>query len=136
MPSSETALCDTGPLVALFSAGQYRREECQEAVADFRGTLTTLAVLTEAFYFLERPSERELLWEFVIRGGLHVAELSDAELERMSWLMEKYADLPMDFADASLVTLSERLKLARVLTLDRHFRVYRPRHAASFEIFP
>ncbi len=51
--------------------------------------------------------------------------------------MTKYADLPMDFADASLVALGERLKLRKVFTLDRRdFRLYRPRHVRSFEIFP
>jgi uncharacterized protein len=55
---------------------------------------------------------------------------------RMRDLMEKYADLPMDFADASLVAVSERLKIGKVFTLDRHFRVYKPRHTSSFEIAP
>jgi predicted nucleic acid-binding protein len=44
--------------------------------------------------------------------------------------------LPMDFADASLVVLAERLLLRNVFTLDRHFRLYRPRHVRAFEIVP
>jgi uncharacterized protein len=60
-----------------------------------------------------------------------------AELPRMQSLMEQYADLPMDFADASLVVLSERLKVRRVFSLDRcDFLLYRPRHVRGFEVFP
>jgi len=43
----------------------------------------------------------------------------------------------MDFADASLVALAERLNVVQVFTIDRRdFRVYRPRHTRAFEIFP
>ena len=137
MPSGETGLCDTGLLVALFASGQHAREGCQRALRDLRGILlTTLPVLTEAFYFLDSPAERELLWSFMFQGGLQVAELSFRDMERMRVLMEKYADQPMDFADASLVALSERLRLRKIFTLDSHFRAYRPRHANSFEILP
>jgi len=135
--SSEMALCDTGPLVALFSRGQFAQPECEAALHDFGGRLvTTFAVLTEAFHFLDQPAERDHLWNFVLGGGLGLVELSLSDLERMRRLMTKYADLPMDLADASLVVVGERLKLNRVFTLDRHFRLYRPRHASSFSIFP
>jgi uncharacterized protein len=135
--SVETALCDTGPIVALFSRGQFAQEECEAALHDFRGTLvTTFAVLTEAFHFLDQPNERDLLWNFVLGGGLGLAEVTLSDLERMRRLMTKYADLPMDFADASLVVVGERRKLNRVFTLDGHFRLFRPRHAGSFHVFP
>ena len=61
MQSAGTALCDTGPLVALFSRGQFAQEECEAALRDFRGTLvTTFAVLTEAFHFIDEPAERNI----------------------------------------------------------------------------
>jgi len=124
--------------VALFSEGQYAQEDCQRALKDVRGTLwTTLPVITEAFYFLDRDSERELLWKFMLGGALRLAETLPADLSRMRSLMKKYFDLPVDFADASLVATAERLNVRRIFTLDqRHFRVYRPRHVHSFELFP
>lgn len=137
MLSAELVLCDTGPLVALFSAGQYAQQECQKSLRELRGGLmTTLPVLTEAFHFLDQPCERELLWTFIASGVLRLADISQPDLVRIRGLMDKYADSPMDFADASLVVVAERLKVRRVLTLDRHFRLYRPRHARAFEIFP
>ena len=46
--------------------------------------------------------------------------------------MEKYADLPMDYPDATLVLLAERLEVFDVLTLDRRgFKVYRSTKASA-----
>jgi hypothetical protein len=58
-------------------------------------------------------------------------------LGRVVDLMEKYRNLPMDFADASLVTLGEELGLDNVLTLDRRgFSVYRLHGRRPFHILP
>ncbi len=124
--------------MALFSEGQYAQEDCQRALKDRLGRLTTtFPVITEAFYFLNPQSERELLWEFVLSRALRLAEILPADLSRMRSLMKKYSDLPMDFADASLVAMAESLNVRKVFTLDRrHFSVYRPRHTHSFEVFP
>ena len=99
--------------------------------------MTSWPVFTEAFHFLDRPVGRSLLWDFVLSDALRVEEAPKSELARMRVLMDQYADLPMDFADASLVALAERLRVFRVFTLDRRgFAVFRPRHAEFFEIFP
>jgi predicted nucleic acid-binding protein len=58
-------------------------------------------------------------------GGLDFIGLDKADLPRMRELMEKYADLPMDFADAALVRVAERDGCARILTFDAHFGAYR-----------
>ena len=138
MPSAEKALCDTGPLVAMADREDTAHERCQEAFGRFGGNLvTTWPVLTEAFYFLDGPFLRDFLWEFALRAGVEIVNLSLDELSRIRTLMTQYASLPMDFADASLVVLAERLRLGRVFTLDRRdFLVYRPRHIVAFEVFP
>lgn len=138
MPSIEVALCDAGPLIALFSEGQYAQDQCQEVLKTRRLRLVaTLPVLAEAFYFVARPSEREALWNFMRGGVFHIAETLPDDLLRMRDLMRKYADLPMDFADASLVATGERLNVFRIFTLDRrHFAVYRSHQRRAFETFP
>ena len=50
--------------------------------------------------------------------------------------MEQYKDLPMDFADATLVAAAELLKLRRIFTLDRNFLVYRAAGRKPFEVLP
>jgi predicted nucleic acid-binding protein len=55
------------------------------------------------------------------RRELVLHELALEEMARMAQLMEQYRDMPMDLADASLVTMAEGLALRRVFTVDRHF---------------
>lgn len=132
------ALCDSGPLIALFDPSERSHERCRAVLQEFRGRfVTSWPVLTEVFHFLDRPVGRSLLWDFVLSDAVRVEEVLKSDLGRMRVLMEQYADLPMDFADASLVALAERLRVYRVFTLDRRgFVIFRPRHAGSFEIFP
>lgn len=47
------------------------------------------------------------------------------DIQRIVEIMRQYADLPADFADASLVAPCERRGFERVATLDKHFDVYR-----------
>ena len=138
MPSAARALCDAGPLIALFDLSDEAHGRCAGALKTFTGRfVTTWPVLTEAFHFIDHPKDRSLLWNFVLSDVVRVEDVLATDLERMRLLMEQYADLPMDFADASLVVLAERLKVYRIFTLDRRgFGVFRPRHAHGFEIFP
>lgn len=47
------------------------------------------------------------------------------EKQAIIWLMQKYEDVPMSFADACLVRMTELLPEPVVLTTDTHFRIYR-----------
>jgi predicted nucleic acid-binding protein len=137
LPSVEPALCDSGPLVALFDASDSAHEECRGILRGLQCPLvTTWPALTEAFYFLENLAARELLWDLISGPTVETENVSRSDFSPMRSYMVKYADLPMDFADASLVVIAERLRLRKVFTLDHHFRLYRPRHARSFEVFP
>ena len=79
---------------------------------------------------------QRLLWELMLSEDVEIADLDGAGIIRARALMEKYHDLPMDLADASLVAVAEQRRLTRVLTLDAHFRVYRPAPRATFEVLP
>jgi predicted nucleic acid-binding protein len=138
LPSVVRALCDSGPLIALFDLSDEAHARCSAALRTFAGGfVTSWPVLTEAFHFIDQARDRSLLWNFVLRDVIRVEDVLATELGRMRLLMEQYADLPMDFADASLVILAERLKICRVFTLDRRgFGVFRPRYGQGFEIFP
>ena len=67
---------------------------------------------------------------------LEVRSHTVEDLERMRALMERYADAPMDLADASLVALAEALNETLVFTLDDHFRAYRLRDRRAFQVVP
>ena len=138
MPSVERALCDASPLIALFDLSDDAHERCTAALKAYTGGfVTTWPVLTEAFHFIDRPKGRSMLWNFVLSDVVQVDDILATDLARIRILMERYADLPMDFADASLVIMAERRRVFNIFTLDRRgFSVFRPPNAQAFEIFP
>jgi hypothetical protein len=71
------------------------------------------------------------------RGALQVVPLAKEDLPGIRSLMRKYEDLPMDFADATLVHIALREGIREIFTLDRRdFRVYRLGPRRSFTIIP
>lgn len=121
-------LVDTGPLVAAFDPSEPGHAAYGRTLAAVRDeSVTTTPVLTEAFHLLaRRPRASRGVRDLVLDGPLAVSRLEDADLRRCFDLMVRYADTPMDFADASLVCVGERLGIDRVFTLDRrHFSAYR-----------
>lgn len=133
-------LTDAGPLVALIDADEADHEVCRLVLAGLRLPLsTTWPAFTEAMYLLSRAGGRagqEALWKLTLSGRLDIADLSRPALERSSRLMAKYADLPMDLADATLVALAEERGDRRVFTLDSHFQIYRIHGRQRFEVIP
>jgi len=106
---------------------------------DWRGSIvTTEAVLTETLYLVgPRWEAQRIGLEFVLRGAVLLAPSSRETLARVATLMEKYQDVPMDFADATLVALGEELDANQVFTLDRRgFSVYRLHGRRAFQILP
>ncbi|HEY7299688.1 MAG TPA: PIN domain-containing protein [Xanthobacteraceae bacterium] len=135
MPS---IVVDAGPLIALFDRDDRYHRRAVEFVANCREQLiTNLPVLTEATFLLRFSVEaqRDLLW-----WALHSIEIDQdtaADLPRIIALLEKYRDMPADFADASLVALAERRNISRLASIDRDFAIYRVSDKRSFDnVFP
>ena len=133
-------LVDTGPLVALFDAKDKDHGRCIRVLATLDEKLvTTIPVVTEAFHLLKPGSPGPpRLMDFVRSGGIAVLPLDAQSLTRCFQLMIQYADIPMDLADASIVTVAEHSRTDRVFTLDyKHFTTYRIRrgyHQIPFTI--
>ena len=99
--------------------------------------MSTEAVLTEATHLLSRVRNgREKCLEFFLAGGATLISPSLATLRRCHQLIEKYADVPMDYADATLVALSEELDTDLVFTTDGDFQIYRMRRNRPLRIVP
>jgi predicted nucleic acid-binding protein len=63
--------------------------------------------------------------------------MTGARLTRCAELIERYKDVPVDFADATLVVLAEELGIGTVFTLDhRGFEAYRWRRTRRFTLVP
>jgi uncharacterized protein len=132
-------LLDTGALVALIDRRQRMHKACVQALSSWRGiAVSTEAVLTEASHLVRhvRGGPAACVSTFV-DGAATLLPLTAGMLRRTRFLIERYEDLPMDFADATLVALAEELDSATVMTLDRRdFGVYRIRERKPFRIIP
>lgn len=121
-------LVDAGPLVALVDADDQHHAKCVAALKSFREPLATIwPPIVEAMYLLsDEPLAQEALWEMLDRGAVMLLALDAADVPRIRELMRKYANRPMDLADAALVRVAEREGLRKVFTIDRRdFAVYR-----------
>jgi uncharacterized protein len=131
-------LVDAGPLIALLDKSDPHHGACVAAAKRLPAPLLTVwPVLTEAMYLLGAwTAQRELLGH-VADGTLRLLALGEDDVPRIRQLMEKYRDLPMDLADACLVRVGERERVARVFTIDRRdFALYRPARLGRFKVVP
>lgn len=133
-------LVDAGPLIALIDADEPDHQRCRQALDRLRlPLLTTWPAFTEAMYLLGRGAGwagQHALWRLALRGDLDIAAPSAAANARAAHLMERYADRPMDLADATLVALAEERDTNRIFTLDADFHVYRFKGRRRFEVVP
>jgi uncharacterized protein len=131
-------IIDTGAFLAILNHRDPNHQKAKVVLGSITEPLiTTYPILTETCYFLLARPGRTTPAEFlhqVTQGVVKIFNLEQVHLERMVVLMERYADLPMDFADASLVVLAESLREGRILTVDRRdFTVYRWHDTHAFE---
>jgi predicted nucleic acid-binding protein len=112
-------LLDTGAFVALLDKSERNHERCVMFFKDFKGKLfTTEPVLAETIYLLGPSVKAQKTGiEFILRGGAMLVPQSMESLSRAVALMERYKDIPMDFADATLVSFAEETEHMSV-TLD------------------
>ena len=132
-------LLDTGALVALIDRSEKRHKDCVAVFENWDSSIfTTEAVLTEALYLLNAQWRwQKICLEFFTREAFMLVPASASSLDRVSLLMERYRNVPMDFADATLVSLAEEINADTVFTLDRRgFETYRIRSRKPFQIVP
>lgn len=131
-------LLDTGPIVAFLDDTDAAHRMVVRGFERFAGRfVTTDAVVVEAMHLVSRsPAGPGLLIDFLFssQAAIH-ASMSADDLLQAGELMTKYADVPMDFADATLVLLAARLQITAVCTLDRRgFRTYRSGTRKAFDL--
>ena len=125
-------LIDSGILLSYYQ----QQEPLHQAVVAFfdqkaAQLITSPICIAEVLWLLGDPGDPRVLAAqnhllgAVARSGIEAINLLPEDYARIVALNERYADLPGDFADLTLVTLSERLDVAEILSLDSDFDVYR-----------
>ena len=136
---ADELLLDTGAFVALIDRDEKAHRDCVAALERWNGPIvTTEGVLTETLYLVgpQWRAQRTCL-DFILRGAFQLVASSTASLRRVTALMERYRSTPMDFADATLVSLGEQLETDWVFTLDRRgFSTFRMHRNRPFQIIP
>ena len=132
-------LVDTGVLYALAD----RRDAWHARVRDYlrkhpQTLLAPVTVLPEVAYLLRERIGAHAEAAFVAslaNGEIAVEELKESDLKRAESVMTAYDEL--GFVDASIVAMTERLRLSVLATTDRrHFGVVRPAHVERLELVP
>ncbi len=133
------AILDTGPWVALIDRSESRHAECVRWLREFSGRLySTEAVLTEVLYLLNFSIKAQCAaLDFVLESVVEIVPASIKSLKTTKNMMKKYADLPMDYADATIVCLAAETGTLNVVTFDRKdFAIYKLPKKKSFMTMP
>ena len=120
-------LIDSGPFIALFDADDnYHRKIKDFLVGHQYCYISTLAVLTEVSHMLDFSAKAQQdFYEWVMCKGVIISDINQNDMPRLIDLTKKYADLPMDFADATLVITAEKTGIREIISLDSDFDIYR-----------
>lgn len=134
------AILDTSCVYALMDADDDGHRRTLKAVEAFDETLLLPdVVLPEVSYLVNKYLGVEA--EIKLLAGIEDGELAletflPQDVSRVAQLIAGYSDSRIGFVDGAIVAMAERLGVTKVFTLDKHFRMIRPRHAVGFEVLP
>jgi predicted nucleic acid-binding protein len=123
----DTILIDAGPLIALFDKDDHFHSKIKDFIAKNNYKfVSTLAVITEVTHMLDFNISVQIdFLEWIMNKGVLLHEIQQCDFPRIIELTEKYSDLPMDFADATLVIAAEKTGIKSIISIDTDFDVYR-----------
>jgi predicted nucleic acid-binding protein len=134
-------LLDSGFLFASLNSSEAEHKATIGVLEDIREPIVLpVPAITEVAYLLARDISNEAAADFI--ASLATTELTlenprQEDYSRSAEILRQYSDANLDFVDALIVAIAERLNINRLLTLDRRdFQLIRPKHCVSFELFP
>ena len=134
-------LLDTGFLYALLNRSESNHARVLAVSRTIREpVILPVPAITEVAYLLLRDVGSEAVADFLQsleKTDLILESPTVSDFGRAAQVVRQYADARVDFVDAVIVAIAERLANTRILTLDvRHFAMFRPRHCTAFELLP
>ena len=134
------AVADTGFVAAIGNRKDRHHRVCLESYRRVQTIYLTQSVLTESAFILMGEAGIPLTAKMLQELGKTKYKLIALELEdvsRSAALLLQYADSKLDFVDATVVAICERLNITTVLTIDRRdFSMIRPAHTTHFDLLP
>ena len=131
-------ILDTGVLVALLSKSDRSHDWAVRQWSQVKPPAFTCdAVISETYFLLKRRYLIEAVFEMIEVGAIAISFNLQEESSNIRVLMSRYESVPMSFADACLVRMSEQIPNSAVMTLDSDFKIYRRhRNEEIAVIFP
>ena len=128
-------LVDTSVLVGYYDAtDQYHTQVRNFFINCTSELVTTVGCVTEVMWLLAPDWQLQNNFLSAVANNIYKSEpLTVEDFARIAKLNSEYADLPGDFADLSLVAISERLDIPAIATLDKDFDIYRRYRRQAFE---
>jgi len=122
-----TVLIDSGPLIALFDRSDRYHQDILSFLKSFEGRLvTTWAVLTEVSHMLDFNLQVQIdFLKWIELGAVEVYEITQSDLATIIEMMERYTNVPMDLADASLMFVAHQENISKIISIDSDFDIYR-----------
>ena len=120
-------ILDTGPIVALFDKSDKFNSAIYDFIKDYKGVfISTWPVISEVSFLLEYKKQTQIdFFKWLELGGINLIDIDCTDILLIREMMEKYSNVPMDLADASLMLISDKLELESIITLDKDFYIYR-----------
>jgi len=134
------AVADTGFVVAILHRGDKNHRASVAVYRTLQHIYLPQSTLTEIAYLLVQRAGEDAVVKFL--NGLPgskftVTALSDDDLSTTAAILQQYTSSRIDFVDATVMAVAERMDVTTVLTVDyRDFRLYRPRHCPYFTLLP
>jgi predicted nucleic acid-binding protein len=138
--TSRQAVDDTGFIVALTNTNDTAHVSARQNFIRFEQIFLPQSTLTEILFLIRRDAGTATVINFLdslYRSRLKLTCLNDQDIKRTIQLLKQYQDSRIDFVDASVMAMAERLEIRNILTLDRRdFSLVRPAKWDYFEPYP
>jgi predicted nucleic acid-binding protein len=123
----QKTLIDSGPLIALFDKSDSYHLKVLNFLKSYKGTLvTSLAVVTEVSHMLDFNLQVQIdFLKWIELGGIEIYNITQNDIADIRVMMQKYIDIPMDFADASLMYIANVESIKEIISIDSDFDIYR-----------
>jgi len=136
-----TAILDTSFLMATVDIKDENYGRVLDIIINLKEVLVLpTTVLPEVCHLftsrLGHPTTKQVLTELV-NSNVIIEGINKTDLKKVAEILTQYADSDLDFVDATIVAIAERMNITKILTLDKHiFSIINPQHCTDFEILP
>lgn len=133
-------IADSSFVIAVTVATDANHQRCLAVWCQQNIIYLPQSTLAEVMYLITKAVGNRAAARFLIglpKSKYRLVSLEDTDLARTADILIKYADSRVDFVDASIIAVAERLNIPRILTLDqRDFALVRPLHTERFDLLP